>query len=212
MMARVGSETIDLEYHNLAEARGAALACTRCDLYRNATQTVFGEGSATARLMFVGEAPGDQEDLGGRPFIGPAGKVFDRALVEAGIDRADTYVTNAVKHFKFIPRGRRRIHQKPDGPEISACRFWLEHERAFIKPAVTVALGATAARALLGKVVTIAKTRGQPIALADGSEGWVTIHPSFLLRIEDERAADIEYHRFVADLSSVRQRLEQIAA
>jgi DNA polymerase len=199
-------------YKNLAEARGASDACTRCHLFKNATQTVFGEGPASARLMFVGEQPGDQEDRSGRPFVGPAGRVFDQALAEAGIDRAETYVTNAVKHFKFVPRGARRIHQKPDAGEIEACRFWLDHERALIKPRLTVALGATAARALLGKVVTISKTRGAPIELADGSEGWVTIHPSFLLRIEDQDASDIEYRRFVADLVRIRERLTELAA
>jgi uracil-DNA glycosylase len=199
-------------YDSLADAKGAALACTRCDLFKNATQTVFGVGEATAPLMFVGEAPGDQEDLAGKPFVGPAGKVFDRALADAGIERGDAYVTNAVKHFKFVPRGSRRIHQKPDGPEIDACRFWLRHERALIKPKLTVALGATAARSLLGKVVTIAKTRGQPIELADGSECWVTVHPSFLLRIEDKDAADLEYRRFVADLARVKARLAELTA
>ena len=209
-MARDDRTDESLVYDSLAEAKGAALACTRCDLFRNATQTVFGEGASSARLMFVGEAPGDQEDLAGKPFIGPAGKVFDRALAEAGIDRSDAYVTNAVKHFKFVPRGSRRIHQKPDGPEINACHFWLAHERALIKPKLTVALGATAARSLLGKVVTIAKTRGAPIELADGSECWVTVHPSFLLRIEDEHAADLEYRRFVADLARVKARLAEL--
>lgn len=206
-MARDDPAGDALVYRDLAETKGAALACTRCDLFRNATQTVFGEGDPAARLMFVGEAPGDQEDLAGRPFVGPAGKLFDRALAEAGIDRSQTYVTNAVKHFKFVPRGSRRIHQKPDGPEIDACRFWLAHERALMKPTLIVALGATAAHSLLGKVVTIAKTRGQPIELPDGSEAWVTVHPSFLLRIEDERAAEIEYRRFVSDLARIKSRL-----
>lgn len=211
-MAREARSDDAPSYDSLAKARGAAAACTRCDLYKNATQVVFGEGAETARLMFVGEQPGDQEDLSGHPFVGPAGKVFDRALAEAGIDRSGTYVTNAVKHFKFLPRGTRRIHQKPDGPEIDACRFWLAHERALVKPALTVALGATAARSLLGKVVTIAKTRGAPIRLADGLEGWVTIHPSFLLRIDDRAAAELEYRRFVDDLVKVKQRLASLAA
>ena len=197
---------------SLAAIRESAKSCTRCDLYRDATQTVFGIGPGTARIMFVGEAPGDQEDLQGKPFVGPAGQVFNRALAQAGIDRSDAYITNAVKHFKFIWRGKRRLHQKPDGPEIDACRFWLEHERALMRPQITVALGATAARALLGKVVTIAKTRGQPIHLADGSECWVTVHPSFLLRIEDRDAAQIEYDRFVQDLITVRDRLTALNA
>ena len=187
--------------------RAEAAACTRCPLYAPATQTVFGEGPAAARLMFVGEQPGDQEDLAGKPFIGPAGQVFDRALAQAGIERASTYVTNAVKHFKFEPRGKRRIHSKPGAGEIEACRWWIDQERAAIKPAVTVALGATAARSLLGKVVTISKERGRAIALPDGSELWITVHPSFLLRIEDRAAADLEFERFVADLQAIRERV-----
>ncbi len=195
----------------IAALRAEAAACTRCPLYAPATQTVFGVGPETARLMFVGEQPGDQEDLAGTPFIGPAGQVFDRALAAAGIDRAAAYVTNAVKHFKFEPRGKRRIHSKPGAGEIEACRWWLDQERAAIKPAVTVALGATAARSLLGKVVTIAKERGRAIALPDGSELWITVHPSFLLRIEDRTAADAEFDRFVADLQQVRQRVADLS-
>ena len=157
-----------------------ARECTRCDLYKYATQTVFGEGPLDAAIMFVGEQPGDQEDVAGRPFVGPAGAIFDASLEQAGIDRGQVYVTNAVKHFKFIQRGKRRIHNKPDAGEISACRWWIEHERELIRPPVTVALGATAARSLVGKVVTIGKVRGEPLTLADGSECWVTVHPSFL--------------------------------
>ena len=189
-----------------AALREEAAGCTRCHLFRHATRTVFGEGPVDARLLLVGEQPGDQEDLVGRPFVGPAGQMLDRALGEAGIDRARTYVTNAVKHFKFLPRGKRRLHQKPDGPEIEACRWWLDRERLLVRPAVTVALGATAARALIGKVVTITATRGRPIALPDGGDGWVTIHPSYLLRIEDKAAAAREYARFVEDLRGARQR------
>lgn len=190
------------------EARG----CTRCHLYKLGTQTVFGEGPVDTPLMFVGEQPGDQEDLAGRPFVGPAGQIFDRALAEAGLDRARTYVTNAVKHFKFERRGKRRIHQKPDGPEIEACRWWIEQERILIRPPLTVALGATAARSLFGKVVTISGTRGKPHQLYDGGECWVTVHPSFLLRIpEPERKAD-EYARFVEDLKRVAKRLETLIA
>ena len=184
-----------------------ASACERCPLYLPATQTVFGEGPADARLMFVGEQPGDQEDLAGKPFVGPAGQVFDRALAAAGIDRARTYVTNAVKHFKFEPRGKRRIHSKPGTGEIDACRWWIDAERAAIKPAVTVLLGATAARSLTGRTVTIGKERGRPFTLADGSEAWITVHPSFLLRIEDKAAAEDEFARFVADLTAVRARV-----
>ena len=164
------------------EARG----CTRCDLYKHATQTVFGEGPLDARIMFVGEQPGDQEDLAGRPFVGPAGAVFDEALEKAGIPRSEVYVTNAVKHFKFEQRGKKRIHSKPNAGEIEACRWWIDQERALIRPPVTVALGATAARSILDKVVTISRVRGSPIPLSDGGECWVTVHPSFLLRIPEE--------------------------
>jgi DNA polymerase len=201
---------------NLAAAwetlKDEAAHCTRCDLYKYATQTVFGEGSLKADILFVGEQPGDQEDLAGRPFVGPAGQVFDAALEEAGIDRARTYVTNAVKHFKFVQRGKRRLHSKPNGGEIQACRWWIDHERDLIKPPVTVALGATAARSLIGKVVTISGTRGQPLTLADGGECWVTIHPSFLLRIREEEDRHAERKRFVDDLKRIRKRAEQLAA
>ncbi len=193
----------------LASLRRTAMSCTRCALYKPATQTVFGEGPADADLMFVGEQPGDQEDLAGHPFVGPAGQLFDRALAEAGIDRARSYVTNAVKHFKFEPRGKRRIHSKPDTAEIVACNHWLVHERALVKPKLTVALGATAARALTGKPVTIGKARGEVLTLADGSQAWITVHPSFLLRIEDRHTAELEYRRFVADLMGARARLTQ---
>lgn len=198
-------------YGNLSEVRAAAAQCTRCPLYKDATQMVFGEGPAAAKLMFVGEQPGDQEDLAGRPFVGPAGQKFNEALADAGIDRDDTYVTNAVKHFKFEPRGKRRLHKSPNAGEIDACRFWVDHERALVKPRLVVALGASAARSLLGKTVTISSTRGAPIDLADGAEGWVTIHPSFLLRQQDEGAADIEYGRFVDDLRRIKSRLAELA-
>ncbi|MEN3748475.1 UdgX family uracil-DNA binding protein [Sphingomonas sp. HF-S3] len=183
-----------------AALRDEAMACTRCDLFRPATQTVFGEGPLDARMMFVGEQPGDQEDLAGKPFVGPAGQVFDKAIGEAGIDRSTVYVTNAVKHFKFEQRGKRRIHQKPDAGEITACRWWVEQESLLVKPKVTVALGATAARSLLGKTVTIGRERGRPIELADGGTGWITIHPSFLLRLPDRDRAEEEYAMFVEDL------------
>jgi DNA polymerase len=184
--------------------RAEAASCTRCDLYKCGTQTVFGEGPLSASILFVGEQPGDQEDLAGRPFIGPAGQLFDAALAEAGIDRATTYVTNAVKHFKFVARGKRRIHAKPDGGEIQACHWWLERERELIRPPLTVALGATAARSLIGKVVTISKVRGAPLTLADGSACWVTVHPSFLLRMPDEDARRTERAAFVNDLRRIR--------
>ncbi len=191
----------------LQQAALEAAECRRCHLWEPATQTVFGEGPADARLMFVGEQPGDQEDLAGRPFVGPAGQMFDRALAEAGIDRATAYVTNAVKHFKFEPRGKRRIHSKPDGGEIDACRFWLDFERREIKPAVTVLLGASAARAVLGRVVTISRERGRPLPLAGNTQALVTVHPSYLLRLPDEESRVREYAAFIADLRHARDLL-----
>jgi len=185
--------------------------CTRCDLYKFATQTVFGEGPLDASLVFVGEQPGDQEDLAGRPFVGPAGAVFDDALKKAGIDRSTVYVTNAVKHFKFIQRGKRRIHNKPDSGEITACRWWIDQERELIKPAVTVALGATAARSLVGKVVTIGKVRGAPLKLHDGSECWVTVHPSSILRMPDQDERHEARLLFVRDLKRIRERVAELA-
>ena len=186
--------------------RDEAAGCTRCSLYKPATQTVFGEGPVDADLMFVGEQPGDQEDLAGRPFVGPAGQVFDRALSEAGIDRTRTYVTNAVKHFKFEQRGKRRLHSKPGAGEIEACRWWIDQELSIVSPKVTVALGATAARSLFGTVMTIGKSRGAALELPGGGEAWVTVHPSYLLRIEDKIAAAEEYARFVEDLRVIAGR------
>ena len=189
------------------EARG----CTRCDLYKHATQTVFGEGPLDAPIMFVGEQPGDQEDLAGRPFVGPAGQVFDEALEKAGIPRSEVYVTNAVKHFKFEQKGKKRIHSKPNAGEIEACRWWIDQERSLIRPPVTVALGATAARSVLDKVVTISKVRGSPIPLAEGGECWVTVHPSFLLRIPEPERRVEERQKFVDDLKRIRDRAEKLA-
>jgi uracil-DNA glycosylase family protein len=191
----------------LADAR----RCTRCHLYQFASQTVFGEGPLHASIMFVGEQPGDQEDLAGRPFVGPAGAIFDAALEKVGIDRSDVYVTNAVKHFKFVQKGKRRIHNKPDAGEIAACRWWIEHERELIRPPVTVALGATAARSLIGKVVTISKVRGEPLALEDGSECWVTVHPSSILRAPDEAARREGKRLFLRDLKLIKARAEELA-
>jgi len=179
-----------------AEAR----ACTRCDLYRNATQTVFGEGPADAALMLVGEQPGDQEDLAGLPFVGPAGKVLDHALEAADIDRKAVYITNAVKHFKNEPRGERRIHKKPDTSEIDACRWWLENEFEIIHPRVVVALGATAARAVMGKAMTINANRGRLMALPGDAKALITVHPSYLLRLQDERDKRREFDLLVKDL------------
>jgi DNA polymerase len=185
--------------------------CTRCDLYKFATQTVFGEGPLDATILFVGEQPGDQEDVAGRPFVGPAGAVFDAALEKAGIDRSTVYVTNAVKHFKFVQRGKRRIHNKPDAGQIEACRWWIEHERELIRPELTVALGATAARSLVGKVVTISKVRGEPLTLADGAECWVTVHPSSILRAPDEEARREAKRLFLRDLKLIKARAEELA-
>ena len=191
-----------------AEARD----CRRCELYKFGTQTVFGEGPLDAKIMFVGEQPGDQEDLAGRPFVGPAGALFDAALEKAGIDRSTVYVTNAVKHFKFVLRGKRRIHNKPDAGEISACRWWIEHERELIRPPVTVALGATAARSLMGKSVTISRVRETPLTLDDGSEVWVTVHPSYLLRMPDPERRRAERQLFVRDLKRIKARAAELNA
>jgi DNA polymerase len=190
--------------------REEAAGCTRCPLYKPATQTVFGEGRVDAPLMFIGEQPGDQEDLAGRPFVGPAGQVFDQALEKAGIDRDAAYVTNAVKHFKYEQRGKRRIHAKPNGSEIEACRWWIGQERDLIQPKLTVALGATAARSMLGKVVTITAARGQWHRLEDGADGMVTVHPSYLLRIQDRSEADREFARFVEDLKRAKARVAEL--
>ena len=192
----------------LQEAMHEASDCRRCPLYEAATQTVFGEGPAHAKVLFVGEQPGDQEDIIGRPFVGPAGQIMDRAMEEAGIDRRTIYITNAVKHFKFVPRGKRRIHQTPEQPEIQACQFWLDVERVRLRPKLVVAMGGTAARALLGRAVTITRERGRPIELPDGQAGFVTVHPSFLLRVPEEDAKAREYRAFVADLRKVKELVE----
>lgn len=191
--------------------REEAMGCTRCHLYRDATQTVFGEGPLDAALVIVGEQPGDQEDLAGRPFVGPAGQLLDNALEEARIDRASIYVTNAVKHFKHERRGKRRIHQTPDTPEIAACRWWLDQELDLIRPRILLAMGATAARAILGKAVTISRTRGSAIPLENGIEAWVTVHPSFLLRVPDEARKAEERARFVEDLRGIGERVKALA-
>jgi DNA polymerase len=185
---------------SLALLRAAEAECTRCPLYKNATQVVPGEGPARARIVVVGEQPGDKEDLAGKPFVGPAGRVLDEALEEAGIDRRDVFVTNAVKHFKFEQRGKRRLHKKPNAYEIERCKIWLDTERRLIKPSVLIALGATAARSLMGRTVAITKVRGEPIELADHSRLVVTIHPSYLLRIREEADKRAEYSRFIKDL------------
>jgi uracil-DNA glycosylase len=189
----------------MSEARAAVQECQRCPLYQYATQAVFGEGPQRAEIMFVGEQPGDQEDLKGLPFVGPAGRIFDKALERVGIDRKRTYVTNAVKHFKFVQRGKRRLHQRPNAGEVAACRFWLNLEREFVRPKVVVAMGTTAIHSLLGRAASIVSLRGKPIELDDGSLLYVTIHPSYLLRIRDDEAAFRTQERaFEADLKKIR--------
>ena len=178
------------------EARG----CTRCDLYKNATQTVFGEGPADASLMLIGEQPGDQEDLAGLPFVGPAGKVLDKALEAAGIERNEVYITNAVKHFKNEPHGKRRLHKKPDTSEIDACRWWLDNELDLVQPVVAVAMGATAARGLMRKAMSINANRGRLIPLPGGVQGLITVHPSYLLRLQEERDKRREFDLLIRDL------------
>jgi DNA polymerase len=201
----------DADITNLPALREAEAGCTRCPLYRNATQVVPGEGPTRAKIMFVGEQPGNDEDLAGRPFVGPAGRVLDRAIVDAGLDRTAIFVTNAVKHFKFEPRGKRRIHKKPNAYEIDRCRWWLDRERAIVKPELIVALGATAARSLFERPVVISKTRGNVVEREDGTRLLVTIHPSYLLRIEDARSKAAEYRHFVADLRICAEALAKAA-
>jgi probable DNA metabolism protein len=201
-------KTLDGDIETL---RDQAADCRACPLYKNATQTVFGEGPRTARIMLVGEQPGDKEDLAGKPFVGPAGQMLDRALEEAGIDRSKVYVTNAVKHFKFVPRGKIRLHQKPNTPEIKACRQWYERELAAIKPDLVVAMGATAAQSVLGKITPINKNRGRPINLDDGTRALVTVHPSYLLRLPDADAKAREYQHFVQDLKTAADMLRKSA-
>jgi uracil-DNA glycosylase family protein len=193
---------------SIKELRAATNECRRCPLWRLATQGVPGEGPSPAPLMLVGEQPGDQEDLAGKPFVGPAGAILDRALYEAGIDRETVYVTNAVKHFKFEPRGKRRLHAKPNTQEIQACNWWLGQELEHVKPRLVIALGATAARSVLGRAVTISSVRGVATPLLDNRDAWVTIHPSYLLRIPDEVQQRAEYARFVQELEAARDWLQ----
>src|SRR4051794_33887396 len=189
---------------DLLQLKREALECRACPLWAPATQTVFGEGPKSAPVLLIGEQPGDQEDLQGRPFVGPAGKVLDRALSDAGLDRSTLYVTNGVKHFKNEQRGKRRLHKRPDIGEIDVCAWWLAGERRMIKPKVIVAMGVTAVRALTGRSASIASLRGHTSRLPDGAILIVTIHPSYLLRMPDREAAEAEYRRFVSDLASAR--------
>jgi DNA polymerase len=181
--------------------------CRRCPLYKNATQAVPGQGPRRASMMLVGEQPGDQEDKAGLPFVGPAGRILDRALEEAGIERKRVFVTNAVKHFKYEMRGKRRLHKRPNAYEIDRCRWWQDLERAIVKPAVVVALGATAARSLLGRPITIGKARGIALPLNKGTKAFVTLHPSALLRIREEADKRRAYRSFVNDLRLASQAL-----
>ncbi|MGA8480165.1 MAG: UdgX family uracil-DNA binding protein [Chthoniobacterales bacterium] len=204
---RVGAGKFLPAGSSIPELRAAAATCKGCELWRNATQTVFGYGSERAKMMLIGEQPGDQEDLKGIPFSGPAGQLLDRGLVDAGIDREEVYVTNAVKHFKWLPRGKRRLHQKPSGREITACRPWLIAELEAIQPRVLVCLGATAARAVLGKITKISEHRGELLESGLSSRIVVTVHPSSILRIEDSGSRQLAMRHFVADLRTARRAL-----
>jgi len=183
--------------------KAAAAECKACDLWKKGTQTVFGEGRRRANVIFVGEQPGNEEDLTGKPFVGPAGRLFDEALAEAGIDRKQTYVTNVVKHFKWEPRGKRRIHKKPNAVEINACRPWLEAEIALVKPQAIVALGATAAQALLGPKFLVTKQRGKFLESTLAPYIMATVHPSSILRASDDETRRLEYRHFVNDLKKL---------
>src|SRR3954467_9437405 len=195
---------------NVEELREAAAECTACPLYANATQTVFGEGPEQARVMFVGEQPGDAEDLAGHPFVGPAGKLLDRCLKAAGVDRSRAYVTNVVKHFKWVPRGTRRIHSKPGSMEIAACFPWLEAEIAALKPDLVVALGATAAQALFGRAFRVTRDRGRPVPSRWAPLAMATVHPSSLLRAPDEDTRHREVARFTDDLKQAAAALRRL--
>jgi DNA polymerase len=183
-----------------------AASCTLCPLYRNATQTVFGEGAARASIMLVGEQPGDQEDLAGHPFVGPAGKVLDRAMAEAGLDRKKVWLTNAVKHFKNEPRGKKRLHKRPNRYEVEVCRVWLRQEISLVRPQLILALGVTAAVALAGRPVVLSRERGRVIELADGQRGMVTTHPSSILRMPDQKARHAAFAALVKDLKAAARQ------
>jgi DNA polymerase len=196
------------EATTLDALRAEEARCTRCPLYQFATQVVPGEGRAHSRLMLVGEQPGDKEDLAGHPFVGPAGRLLDEALEQAGIARKDVFVTNAVKHFKHEMRGKRRLHKRPNAYEIDRCKWWLDQERTIVQPKTIVALGATAARSLFGRVITITKVRGQALALDDGTAAFVTIHPSALLRLQDRAERQQQFLAFVADLRKIAKSMK----
>src|SRR6204780_4186045 len=192
----------DRTFKSLRQLSLAEENCTRCPLYKEATQAVPGEGPHRAPFMLVGEQPGDKEDLAGKPFVGPAGRILDQALRDAGIAREETYVTNAVKHFKHEMRGKRRLHKRPNNYEVERCKIWLDWERNLVKPSTIIALGVTAARSLTGRTVTIGKMRGKPVAMADGTLLIITIHPAALLRMKDDGERHAAYRDFVADLNT----------
>jgi uracil-DNA glycosylase family protein len=201
--SKTSAEDFFPERKSIKAFREAAADCRACDLWKRGTQTVFGEGARRAEIVFVGEQPGNEEDLSGKPFVGPAGKLLDDALVEAGIDRTQTYVTNVVKHFKWEPRGKRRIHKKPSAGEITACRPWLEAEISLVKPKIIVCLGATAAQALLGSKFKVTKQRGQFIESTLAPYVMATVHPSSILRAPDEETRHLEKRHFIDDLKKV---------
>lgn len=204
-MERAEPEAMPTEtFDTLADVKAEVDACRRCPLFEMATQAVMGQGPADAEIMFVGEQPGDQEDLAGKPFVGPAGKVFDAAMEEVGIDRERAYVTNAVKHFKFVPWGKKRLHQRPNAGEVKACSFWLGLERELVKPKLIVAMGATAVSSLAGSSATLGAVRSKVTMLADGTRMFATVHPSYLLRIPDREEAARERERFVEDLRAIK--------
>ncbi len=209
---RPGTPVPDLlpDRPTLPKVRDVAKDCKACDLYKTGTQTVFGEGPSRAEVMFVGEQPGDVEDLAGHPFVGPAGKLLDRALEQAGIDRSLVYVTNVVKHFKWEPRGKRRIHKKPNAAEISACRPWLDVEIAMVKPRILVCLGATAAQALLGRSFKVSRQRGEFVDSPLASIATATVHPSSILRAPDDEARRLEMEQFVTDLEKIAAELARM--
>ena len=212
-MSKEKTETSAKEFFparkSLKAFRDAAADCQACDLWERGTQTVFGEGARRAEVVFVGEQPGNEEDLSGKPFVGPAGRLLDEALLEAGIDRTKTYVTNVVKHFKWEPRGKRRIHKKPNAGEITACRPWLEAEISLVKPKVIVCLGATAAQALLGSKFRVSKQRGQFIESTMAPYIMTTVHPSSILRAPDDETRHVEKRRFIDDLKKVANVLSK---
>ena len=205
--AEIGAGRFLPSERSIRELRRAAATCKGCELWRNATQTVFGDGSERAKMVLVGEQPGDQEDLKGIPFCGPAGQILHRGLVEAGIDREEVYITNAVKHFKWLPRGKRRLHQKPNSREIAACRPWLVAELQTVQPRVLVCLGATAARAVFGKTTKISEHRGELLQSDLSSRIVVTVHPSSILRIEESDSREAAMRQFIDDLRSARNAL-----